>query len=289
MLIREDLTGRVSGMIRITAFNPIRSKKNSHWNYVCECGNVGVIAAGDFKRNRSTFPKSCGCVNKKQLSLVGHKYGKLTPISISEKKGYKYYWLCLCDCGREKSIPESSLRKPDGRGTRTCGMCRLEGDDYIQAKMDILMKHIKKDPSGCWLWTGSLDKNGYGIFPSKRFDQRAPRAAYKLLVGEITDGLWVLHKCDVKGCVNPEHLYLGDVRQNVKDAMERGRLDTSPNPAKGKKGELNTKSKLKEEDVVKIRSIKNPNGQMNRWLARCYRIHINTIRAVIKRKTWQHI
>lgn len=89
-------------------------------------------------------------------------------------------------------------------------------------------------PAGCWPWTSSVDKDGYGQFSFGHGPGQSPRAhrmAWMLVHGPITDGLHVLHECDnppccrtyledgvIKGC-----LYLGTEKQNVSDAFERGR------------------------------------------------------------------
>lgn len=85
-------------------------------------------------------------------------------------------------------------------------------------------KVIKK-PSGCWEWTTPSANKGYGTFtPFGRGSSiKAHRFAYELLVGEVGD-MFVLHKCDNKACVNPEHLYLGRHGENAKDASERGQI-----------------------------------------------------------------
>jgi hypothetical protein len=48
--------------------------------------------------------------------------------------------------------------------------------------------------------------------------------AYSFFVGPVADGFCVLHKCDNPGCVNPQHLYLGDRKDNARDAVQRGRM-----------------------------------------------------------------
>ena len=74
----------------------------------------------------------------------------------------------------------------------------------------------------CWLWTASLDKAGYGYF--KALNQRnAHRVSWAMHKGPIPNGMWVLHKCDVRNCVNPEHLFLGDQFANMADMVSKGR------------------------------------------------------------------
>lgn len=80
----------------------------------------------------------------------------------------------------------------------------------------------KVDKSGdCWVWTASINKKGYGWFKFGGRMMLAHRVSYELEIGEITDGLLVLHRCDNPSCVNPEHLYLGDHDTNMADRVSR--------------------------------------------------------------------
>lgn len=81
--------------------------------------------------------------------------------------------------------------------------------------------------SGCWLWAGCLNQDGYGRVGMKRAGRvkmvAAHRLSYEAFHGPIDAGLWVLHKCDTPTCVNPNHLFLGDVKDNMADCSRKGR------------------------------------------------------------------
>ena len=76
----------------------------------------------------------------------------------------------------------------------------------------------------CWIWTGAVDKDGYGRPSVERTRRvRAPRISWAWAHGEIPKGKWVLHRCDNPPCVNPDHLFLGTAKDNAQDALAKGR------------------------------------------------------------------
>ena len=89
------------------------------------------------------------------------------------------------------------------------------------AKVDI------KEPDKCWLWKGSINISGYGVFGLDGKNIGAHRMAYILSNGSIDDKLIVLHSCDNRLCCNPSHLRQGTSCDNVRDALERNRYYNS--------------------------------------------------------------
>lgn len=89
----------------------------------------------------------------------------------------------------------------------------------------ILENSIPEPNSGCWIWLGSWmgdPNNPYGCANHRNIHMRAHRFSYRAFKGE-TNGLNVLHKCDVRMCVNPEHLFLGTHSDNMQDMVRKGR------------------------------------------------------------------
>ena len=83
---------------------------------------------------------------------------------------------------------------------------------------------VEKSDS-CWLWTGAITTTGYGVFQKGRRGEKlhkAHRFSYEIHHGEIPPRSLVLHSCDNKLCVNPEHLSIGNHSQNIKEAWDRG-------------------------------------------------------------------
>lgn len=75
----------------------------------------------------------------------------------------------------------------------------------------------------CHLWQSTVKRDGYGQFWFEGKPSKAHQVAYRLFKGEIPKNLCVLHKCDVKTCVNPDHLFLGTMRDNIADMDRKGR------------------------------------------------------------------
>jgi hypothetical protein len=74
-------------------------------------------------------------------------------------------------------------------------------------------------PNGCIIWTGRVDRHGYGT----RNGKLAHRVAYERAVGPIPDGKLVCHTCDNRRCINPQHLWLGTAEENAIDSSAKGR------------------------------------------------------------------
>lgn len=79
------------------------------------------------------------------------------------------------------------------------------------------------DGKDCWIWTGCVGTSGYPQLSSSGKTIFMHRWAYEEFIGRIPDGMSVLHRCDVKRCVNPEHLFIGTQRDNIRDMISKGR------------------------------------------------------------------
>lgn len=127
--------------------------------------------------------------------------------------------------------------------------------------------------SGCWLWIGSASPNGYGALVVRGKKTKAHRYSWMLHNGNIPDGMWVLHKCDVPACVNPEHLFLGSCADNVSDRDAKGRQAS---------GERNGSAKLAPQQVDEIRK----SVLSQRKLAKIYGVSFGAISKIKTGRYW---
>jgi hypothetical protein len=136
----------------------------------------------------------------------------------------------------------------------------------------------------CWLWTASVSNAGYGQLgdPIRRSMISAHRVAWEVTHGPIPIGQCVLHKCDVKVCVNPDHLFLGTKAENTRDCISKGRFK----PNKG--GEFNRNSKLTNEQVREIKRHPRKRG-FRQGLADKFGVSIACINGIRVGANWKHI
>jgi hypothetical protein len=87
---------------------------------------------------------------------------------------------------------------------------------------------VPEPNSGCWLWDGAVDKNGYGKIKRDGVSLRAHRLVYACAIGPIPDGMLVCHTCDVPMCVNPAHLFIGTCADNQRDMRLKGKYRNNP-------------------------------------------------------------
>jgi hypothetical protein len=156
----------------------------------------------------------------------------------------------------------------------------MKGIYGMTLKERLEAKSMPIPESGCILWIGAWKPYKYGELNYKRKICDAHRLAWKAYVGEIPEGMCVLHKCDVPPCINPNHLYLGTQKDNAHDREERDRGNHV-----ALKGSLNGSSKLNEDDVLKIRA----DTRSQRKIALEYGVERTTIRHIKQGRTWQHI
>lgn len=129
--------------------------------------------------------------------------------------------------------------------------------------------------SGCQLWLAHTVW-GYGHVYWKDRDYRAHRLAWELANGPIPKGMVVCHRCDVKACINPAHLFVDTVLGNNEDKRRKGRQ------AKGEK--VNT-ARFTAEQVRKIRK----DNRRTDEIASEYGVALSSIVRIRNGRNWKHI
>lgn len=153
--------------------------------------------------------------------------------------------------------------------------------DLEEFRTSLMAKTKLNSETGCLEWTGYIGDNGYGqaYDPTRRRLIRTHRLSYHLNKGPIPNGLFVLHTCDNRCCINPEHLYLGGHIENTADKVSRNRqarvLGTS-----------NGKAKLTPEIVREIRAISD---MTHPQIARKFGIGTTLVYTVRTRRSWAHV
>jgi hypothetical protein len=112
--------------------------------------------------------------------------------------------------------------------TRRCANARPESGRQRSTEADFWAKVGGPDENGCRIWQGAPMAGGYGQFVSGRKVKRAHQWSFYFAHGHWAEG-WVLHRCGVKLCVNPDHLYDGTPQDN---ALDRARLGEDFNARK---------------------------------------------------------
>ena len=133
----------------------------------------------------------------------------------------------------------------------------------------------------CWLWIASCRTAGYGVFfvDKEVGFVSAHRYAWMEANGPIADGLFVLHRCDVKRCVRPSHLFLGTNADNGADAAIKGLIA---------RGSRRPTAILSEEDIAPILAAV-AGGEMQKTVALRYCVSKMTISRIVNGSRWRHI
>jgi len=131
--------------------------------------------------------------------------------------------------------------------------------------------------AGCWIWMGKIQarvdgSEGYGIVaePLTQRELYVHRAMYETFVGPVPDGLDVCHRCDVRSCGNPDHLFPGTRKVNILDACQKGRMS----------------KKLTWDDVRAIRA-RRGTGEVLGRIALDYGVTSVLVSLIARNKIWR--
>ena len=147
-------------------------------------------------------------------------------------------------------------------------------------KERLLAKINVNEETQCWEWTAAKMHKGYGHINVGGKVHRAHRLSYQLHIGEIPKGMCVLHRCDNRACINPDHLFLGTQAENMADKVAKGRQQA---------GAENPMAKLTEPEVVAIKRMLAKHYGVQHFLARWFGVNQSTIYMIAAGKNWRHV
>ncbi len=138
----------------------------------------------------------------------------------------------------------------------------------------------------CWLWMGRQNSYGYGtLMRDGKYGSLVHRLSWEIHRGPIPKGnhfrgMFVCHSCDIRNCVNPKHLFLGEIYENNMDRTRKGR---------DARGENHGRAKLNNVSVKKIRKLYKSGLANQKYLANKFGVNQTKISNVILRKSWAHV
>lgn len=142
---------------------------------------------------------------------------------------------------------------------------------------------VQKGP-GCWEWTKARMPFGYGQINDRGKVLYAHRVSWEIHNGPIPKGLHVCHHCDNPPCVRPDHLFLGTARDNINDALHKGRMDLH-----GIVSHIGAAHPAAILSETKVRAIRARHDEPHKDLAAEFGVSRPTITAILNRRIWKHI
>jgi hypothetical protein len=168
-------------------------------------------------------------------------------------------------------------------------------------KNGLIQPHMETQ---CWEWTSSKGKHGYGQISVCNRPRLAHRFSWIVANGAIQNSKHVCHHCDNRACVRPDHLFLGDHKDNMQDMFKKGRNGSNTKPerlARGDKngarlhperlarGEANPAAKLTKAEVIQIRELYAAGGTTLMKLGAQFGVSYAMISLIVRRQKWAHI
>jgi hypothetical protein len=199
------------------------------------------------------------------VNLHGRAIGSWSVVSYAG--GSK--WACVCACGTAKLVGTRELANGH---TKSCG-CRRHAVKPFDARS-------RSIPSGdCLLWTGAIDRKGYGNVGWNGRSWKAHRLAYFTATGDDRPGVPLLHSCDTPRCINPSHLRYGTAKDNQSDSVARGR---------NTRGSMSHHAKMSEADVAEAIRMRR-SGATVTSLARRFGLSVSGMSMALSGRKWKHV
>ena len=212
---------------------------------ICDCGQTGFYS---WHHMLTGHTLSCGCIRREKarerqkllkppkltpeqklqrlltypgrrpLPVAGDRFGSLAftgKFALGWRTNdHELTCECLCDCG---TLPKfHSLYDLRDGGVTSCG-CRRSSDSSWEERF---WRSIEKTDN-CWIWIGPRSNRDYGVFWKGPHCQLAHRVSWEMHYGPIPAGSMLLHSCDNRPCVRPDHLTPGTGRENSTDMWQK--------------------------------------------------------------------
>lgn len=204
-------------------------------------------------------------------------------------------------CGKEFRRKPSAIRNKERCYCSHACSAKAQKEQR-QDVMERFLSHVNKESghiapnmdTQCWLWTGALQKNGYAAFvlESRGSNVRAltapaHRASWILHNGNIEHrNIYVCHRCDVRHCVRPDHLFLGTPTDNVRDCITKGRYKYSYENPEGIRRSREVHRHLTFSQAQEIRE-RHANGESAGSLSKDYPLTRRNINRLLKGETYK--
>lgn len=199
--------------------------------------------------------------------------------------GTNYHVKHACvDCGKIRLVVPSRLALGQSQRCLRCERRARAGSlqDRFNARVDKngAVPDHNPDLGPCHIWMGEIRPLGYGAMMVYGEHKAAHHIAFYLAHGRWpAPGKFICHHCDVKRCVNFQHLYEGDTNTNVRDKSKRGlQVEHERHPM----------AKLRDRDVCEIWRA-NRAGESQSAIARRFGVNKVTINGILHGRTWRGV
>jgi hypothetical protein len=186
-------------------------------------------------------------------------------------------------CGTQFLRPRSELWRTDRptKGRFCSQACRYAHKSSESLESRLARWSAPPDENGCVLFTGTISIHGYGYITYHKEERMfAHRAAWISRNGPIPCGLCVLHRCDVRACINPDHLFLGTHADNTRDMLDKGRASV---------GESHHAAKLTEEKVLEILALWATGEHTQKAIGAMFGVTGVLVGLIVRRNAWKHL
>lgn len=183
----------------------------------CHCG------CGQITRISQKTDNRCGWVKGQPLRYIQGHQGKHFALTVSPNPS----GLCMCGCGQSAPVAgQSDIAKGYVKGEPMRFVIGHHQRLRVRLVEDRFWEKVdRRGPDECWEWQGARNSKGYGELgrAKGKKNEYAHRLAYRIHYGSISEGMFVLHRCDNPPCCNPRHLFEGTPQDNTDDMIAKGR------------------------------------------------------------------